>query len=57
MAKRSYEEWCKLVDAACKKAYGVGMGDLDDMNTIDWYEDGVSPSVAAKRLWRNATCQ
>ncbi len=54
MAKQSFEDWFKKVDAAVKKLAFLSAHDLPDCPYMDWYNDGVSPSVAAKRAIKRA---
>lgn len=55
--KRPFTEWLRLVDRAIEEAtHGLldSHDDLPDCNLADWYEDGVSPARAAKRVIKNA---
>jgi hypothetical protein len=55
MAKKlSFDQWVKKVDAILLATVGVGLSDLPDVAYADWYEDGVSPTTAAKRAKKNA---
>lgn len=55
MAKKSFDQWLKEVDAAIKaKFMGLGMLDLPDCPYADWYEDGVTPKGAASRAIKRA---
>jgi hypothetical protein len=46
MAK--FEAWLKRVDAALEKRVGLSSRDLADCSYYDWFEDGISPSQAAR---------
>ena len=52
-AKGTYDEWMAKVDAAVQDKAGLSVHDLSDFPSMDWYEDGVSPSSAASRAIRN----
>jgi hypothetical protein len=54
MAKKSFETWMKEVDAAVKALCYLSVADLPDCPFYDWYEDGVSPKAAARRVVKNA---
>jgi hypothetical protein len=49
-----FRAWEALVDAHVSKLAGVGLFDLPDVPTRDWYEDGVSAVNAARRAIRMA---
>ena len=52
MAKRSFEAWMKAVDSHLLRLVGVESSDMSDVCYADWYEDGMSPSQAARRAMR-----
>lgn len=49
----SFETWMKAVDSACIKRSGVSIHDLPDVCYRDWYEDGMSPALAARAAIRS----
>jgi hypothetical protein len=52
---KSFEEWMKTVDAhLSNRAGGMTSADLPDCCYGDWYEDGLSPSTAARKAIRVA---
>lgn len=54
MAKQEFSQWMRKVDALISASIGLGANDLEDHPYYDWYEDGVSPASAAKRVIRSA---
>ena len=50
---RDYEEWIEQVEAALDAIVGMGVDDLPDQSWYDWFEDGMSPSAAAKKAIKN----
>lgn len=46
--------WMAKVDAFISKKFGVDSSDLPDWNYLDAFEDGMSPSAAAKAAIRAA---
>lgn len=51
--KRTFEEWMNQVDIYLDATVGLTHNDLADCCYRDWYDDGVSPKVAAKRALAN----
>ena len=51
--KMTFDAWMKSVDAACYKLCGCSVHDLNDICFTDLYEDGVSPTSAARRAIKN----
>jgi hypothetical protein len=47
MAKKSYEDWFKLVDIEVQKKVGLSANDLPDWPSRDWYDEGKTPKGAA----------
>lgn len=47
-AKQTFESWMAGVDKAVLKKAFVSVHDLADMPFRDWYEDGITPSQAAR---------
>jgi hypothetical protein len=43
-----FDVWMKKVDKAVIARSGVSIHDLADQPFADWFEDGISPSQAAK---------
>ena len=54
MAKLSFEEWLKKVDAILIAKCGMSLYDLPDCSYSLWYESGISAESAAKRALRHA---
>ena len=54
MRRLTFEQWIAKVDEILVKRVGLGRDDLPDCCYRDWYDDGVSPSVAAKRAMEDA---
>ena len=54
MAKKSWGEWIKTVDAIIVRRVGLSHDDLPDCPYRAWYDEGVSPSRAASMAVRNA---
>lgn len=50
----TFEEWMRLVDEFVRRISGLSVHDLPDCCFADWYEDGVSAKVAARRALRGA---
>lgn len=50
----SFEEWLEAVDGACWALAGVGLSDLVDVPTREWWEGGVSVVAAARRAIRRS---
>lgn len=44
----SFDDWLKRVDMAICGKLGIGLADLPDCCYADWYEDGITPSQAAR---------
>lgn len=47
-ANPAYDKWMAKVDAFIARKFGVDSNDLPDWNYLDAFEDGMSPSAAAK---------
>ncbi len=47
--RQSYKDWFRAVNAWVEAIAGCVVMDLADCPFYDWWEDGVSPKVAAKR--------
>ena len=45
----AYAEWMAAVDQACQRIADVSCEDLPDYCYRDAYDDGVSPTLAARR--------
>ncbi len=54
MAKKTFEQWLKEVDAALIKKCGFGHQDLPDAPYRDWYDDGKTPKGAASAAFKLA---
>ena len=52
--KKTFDEWKREADAICIKLSGVSLDDLPDCAFRDWYEDGHTPTQAAKKAIRQA---
>ena len=52
--KYSFDDWMKLVDAACQSKSGMSIHDLPDCPFRDWYDKYVPPENAASRCLRSA---
>lgn len=50
----TFEQWLEKVNAIIESKVGLSYQDLPDCSYHDWYDEGVSPSVAAKRAIRLA---
>ncbi len=53
MPKMTFEDWRNAVDREVSKQCGIGLDDLPDVPTRDWYDDGLSVTTAAKRAIKN----
>jgi hypothetical protein len=55
--KLTFEAWRAAVNAAVESQVGLSLDDLADAPLADWFEDGVTPTSAAKRAiyrsWRD----
>jgi len=49
-ARMSFEDWMRKIDQIVGTKTGLSYLDFADMPYRDWYEAGISPSSAAKRL-------
>lgn len=49
-----FDAWMSKVNAEVRKLSSMDVGDLSDVPYRDWYDDGVSPSRAARRAIKNA---
>jgi hypothetical protein len=47
-----FETWMAAVNAATESLVGLATNDLADAPYMDWYEDGKSPTAAAKAAVR-----
>ncbi len=47
MAKKTFEQWLKEVDAALKEKCGMGYNEIADAPYGDWYAQGKAPKAAA----------
>lgn len=54
MARKSFDEWMRDVDAAVARKCGMSHHDLPDCPYRDWYDDGVSAKSAAAKAVRMA---
>jgi len=54
MPKDSFEAWMQKTDAALVRRCGMSSMDLPDCCYRDWYDDGVTPSEAAREAIREA---
>jgi len=52
MAKTTFEQWMKSVDAILVNSIGISSADLPDCCYLDWYDDGISAKSAARRAVR-----
>lgn len=50
----AFDTWLARIDGHLAKVCGMGHDDLPDCPYRDWFEAGVTPYVAAKRVIRNA---
>jgi hypothetical protein len=48
-----YLLWLYLTDRRCRKVVGLSIFDLSDANYGDFYQDGMSPSEAARAALEN----
>ena len=54
-AAKPFDVWMRKVNSAVEAATGgLSVSDLPDCCFRDWFDDGVSPSAAAKRALKNA---
>ena len=51
---QNFDDWKRAVDDAVGRLTGLSADDLPDVCYRDWYDDDVSPVVAARRAIRNA---
>jgi hypothetical protein len=54
MTKLSFDQWRRKVNAYVWQLAGCGLDDLPDCCLADWYDEGTSASVAARRAIRYA---
>lgn len=54
MTQTKFTEWMAKVDAALLKATGLDSRDLPDWDYVSAYEDGFTPSAAARAARRAA---
>lgn len=50
----NFEDWKRLVNKAVVIQTGLSVDDLPDCSYYEWYEQGVSPTTAAKRALKSA---
>ena len=48
VSKSSYEAWFRKVDQAIQRLAGVSALDLSDQPYWDWWEEGMTPTAAAR---------
>lgn len=53
-AKMTYDEWKKAIDEILYKLYGLDSECLNDWRYAEDYKEGRSPTVTAKRAYKNA---
>ena len=51
MAK-DFDSWMAKVDSHIEKVIGLSSSDLSDCNYSSWFEDGITPSRAARMALR-----
>ena len=49
-----FKTWKQAVNAACHKLCGLTTDDLPDVDFWAWFEEGVSPTTAARRTIKYA---
>ena len=54
MDNGKFEAWLERVNQRVGELVGLDLGDLPDCAFADWFEDGVAPFVAAKRVIKAA---
>ena len=54
MAAKTFEVWKASANAECRKLCGMDLDDLPDCPYRDWWDNGVSSIVAAKRAIKRA---
>lgn len=52
--RTKFEQWMAKMDHSLVKRCGLGHMDLPDCQYWDWFEEGVSPSQAARDAIRQA---
>jgi hypothetical protein len=45
----TFEQWRVQVDGEVGRRVGLSVDDLEDVALADWYEDGMSAKVAARK--------
>lgn len=50
----SFDQWCEAIKRAVFDLCGMDTDDFPDCPYADWYDDGVSVAVAAKRVIKRA---
>lgn len=50
--KTEFEQWLEKVDAEVQTETGVSIYDLPDYDYQEWYDEGMTPKKAAKRVVR-----
>ena len=49
-----FEDWLRRVDAWVGQLCGLGLDDLPDVPSRDWFEDGMGAKAAARKAVRLA---
>lgn len=42
----NYEDWIIALEKRIEAKYGIGIDDLPDCNTADWYDEGMTVAEA-----------
>jgi len=50
----TFESWMAAVNQHIESSIGLSADDLPDCCYHDWYDDGIPPAVAARRVIKNA---
>jgi len=51
----TFENWMKQVDNTISATlFGMTSGDLPDVCYMDWFEEGCTPKMAARRAMKSA---
>jgi hypothetical protein len=51
---KTYEQWKESANDAAFRITGLTLDDLPDVPLADWFEDGLTPTQAARRAIRYA---